>query len=181
MRKRIVLAGLLLALAACSPSTPTDPRAVAGAWPPKDFKDFTARPPRSVGAELDDPWNMAIDAERWSYLIGIAIVAAGGTPPMESEGANPTAYLDRTATGLHDAATRLIALHALTCGSPPIAKAEDCTAFSSPLWANAIAPASKDELQARLQWLESNAYRFTLPACAVAIKRTGDDRYCAVE
>ncbi len=180
MARRTTALFFTLALAACSPAEPTDPRAEAGTWPPKDYNAFTARPPMSVGRELDDEWNMAIEAERWSYLIGVAIVAAGGQPPPDVD-ASASAHLSRTANGLHDAAQRLIVLRNLTCRTPPIAKPADCAAFAAPVWTNTAAPASKDELQARLQWFESNAYRFVQPACDVAIKRTGDERFCAVE
>lgn len=179
MRARILL--IALTLAACSPAEPTDPRGAAGTWPPKDYNDFAARPPRSVGAELDDEWNMAIEAERWSYQIGVAIVAAGGAPPPDVAMPIAAPHLTRTAQGLHEAAHRLIALHNLTCRTPPIAKQADCAAFVTPAWSNAAAPASKDELQDRLQWFDANAYKFIQPACDIAIKRTGDERFCAVE
>jgi hypothetical protein len=179
MRARTLL--IALTLAACSPAEPTDSRSAAGTWPPKDYNDFAARPPMSVGAELDDEWNMAIEAERWSYQIGVAIVAAGGAPPPDVDIPIPARHLTRTAQGLHEAAQRLIALHNLTCRTPPIATPADCAAFAAPSWTKATAPASKDELQARLQWFESNAYKFVHPACDIAIKRTGDERYCAVE
>jgi hypothetical protein len=179
MRPRLNALLIALTLAACSPAEPTDPRAAAGTWPPKDYSDFAARPPMSVGRELDDEWTMAIEAERWSYQIGVAIVAAGGAPPPDAATPIPAPHLDRTAQGLNEAAQRLIMLRNLTCRTPPIAKPADCIAFAAPTWTNA--PAAKDELQARLQWLESTAYKFVHPACAVAIKRTGDERFCAVE
>ena len=180
MRSRIVAVILAVsALGACS--EPAAPRADAGTWPPPDYDDFTARPPMSVGAELEDEWNMAISAERWSYLIGVAIIAAGGAPPPESTAQAAPAHLARTAQGLHEAAERLIVLRNLTCGNPPIAKSADCAAFAPPHWTNAAAPASKDELLQRLQWFESHAYQFVHPACAIAIKRTGDQFFCAAE
>jgi hypothetical protein len=181
MRHRTATLLLALTLAACSPAEQSDPRASAGTWPPKDYNDFTARPPKSVGAELDDEWNMAIDAERWSYQIGVAIVAAGGAPPPDVDIPVQAPHLTRTAQGLHEAAERLIALRSLTCRTPSIAKPADCAAFVTPPWANATAPASKEELQARLQWFEANAYKFVHPACNIAIKQTGDERFCAVE
>jgi len=171
----------VLVLTACSPAEPSDPRAAAGAWPPKDYNDFAARPPMSVGAELDDEWTMAIEAERWSYLIGVAIVAAGGAPPPDASAPSSAAHLARTAQGLREAAQRLMVLRNLACRSPQMAKPEDCAAFASPPWANATTPASKDELQARLQWLHTNAFQFVHPACEVAIKRTGDKNVCSVE
>jgi hypothetical protein len=179
MRSRILL--IVLALAACSPSEPSDPRAAAGTWPPKDYEDFAARPPMSVGRELDDEWNMAIEAERWSYQIGVAIVAAGGAPPPDVDIPVAAPHLARTGQGLHEAAQRLIVLRNLACRTPPIAKPADCAAFAPPPWAKAGTPASKEELQARLQWLEGNAYKFVHPACAVAIKRTGDNNFCSAE
>lgn len=179
MRFRHATLLIALALAACSPSEPSDPRAAAGTWPPKDYNDFAARPPMSVGAELDDEWNMAIEAERWSYQIGIAIVAAGGAPPPDVEIAAATPHLTRTAQALHEAAQRLTVLRNLTCRTPSIAKPDACTAFAAPSWTSATA--SKNELQTRLQWFESNAHKFVHPACADATKRTGDERFCAVE
>jgi hypothetical protein len=178
--KALTFAAALATLAACSPADPADPRAAAGTWPPKDYTDFAARSPMSVGRELEDEWTMAIEAERWSYIIGVAIVAAGGRPPADEE-VVATAFLDRTAAGLHDAAQRLIALRNLTCSAPSIAKPEDCAAFTAPPWATSIARAKKEELQARLQWLEANAFRFVHPACEIAIKRTGDQYYCSAE
>lgn len=182
MKKPALLAVLLLFAAACSPARPTDPRAAAGTWPPKDYAEFAARPPMSVGAELDDDWTMAIEAERWSYQIGVALVALGGTPPAEL-GAPPTNLPERTLRGLRNAAKRLSVLQAVSCGQQKIAKADDCVAFAEPEWFAKPDPSipSKDELQARLQWFQMNAEQFILPACEVAIKRTGDERYCAVE
>jgi hypothetical protein len=179
MRFRPATLLFALVLAACSPAEPSDPRAAAGTWPPKDYNDFAARPPMSVGAELDDEWNMAIEAERWSYLIGVAIVAAGGTPPPDARTPTAAAHLARTAQGLQESAQRLIVLRNLTCRTPLIAKPEDCAAFKAQAWTSATAP--KEELQARLQWLESNAYQFVHPACATAAKRTGNQHYCAAE
>jgi hypothetical protein len=173
-------AALAAALAACSPSESSDPRRAAGTWPPKDYNEFAARPPMSVGRELEDDWTMAIEAERWSYLIGVAIVAAGGTPPPDVETA-ASVFEGRTANGLRDAAQRLIVLYDLTCRAHAIAKQADCVSFAPPRWAASAAPVSRDELQARLQWFEAHAYKFVHPACAVAIKRTGDERYCSVE
>ena len=46
---------------------------------------------------------MAIEAERWSYIIGVAIVAAGGTPPPDADTA-ASAFEGRTANGLREAA-----------------------------------------------------------------------------
>lgn len=181
MRFRPATLLVALVLAACSPAEPSDSRAAAGTWPPKDYNDFAARPPTSVGAEFDDEWNMAIEAERWSYQIGVAIVAAGGAPPPDVEIAAATPHLTRTARGLREAARRLIVLHNLTCRTPLIAKPADCAAFAAPSWTNATGPEPKDELQARLQWFESNAHKFVHPACADATKRTGDERFCAVE
>jgi hypothetical protein len=123
---------------------------------------------------------MAIEAERWSYVIGVAIVAAGGTPPPDAEAA-VTAFQGRTANGLRDAAQRLIVLHDLTCRTHAIAKAADCASFTPPAWVASAEPASKDELQSRLQWFEANAYRFVQPACAIAIRRTGDQNFCSTE
>ncbi len=180
MKSALVIAFLLLT--ACSPAKPTDPRAAAGTWPPKDYAEFIARPPMSVGAELDDEWTMAIEAERWSYQLGVAIVAIGETPPRES-GTTPSNHIERTARGLRNAATRFAALQALTCKAPLIAKAEDCSTFAPPTWfptPDAATP-PKEELQDRLQWFESHAYKFVQPACTVAIKRTGDERYCVAE
>ena len=170
----------LSALAACSPSEPSDPRQAAGTWPPKDYNEFAARPPMSVGRELEDDCTMAIEAERWSYVIGVAIVAAGGAPPSDVETA-ASAFEGRTANGLRDAAQRLIVLHDLTCRSPAIAKQADCLSFAPPSWATSVSPVSKGELQERLQWFESHAYKFVQPACNVAIKRTGDGNFCSVE
>lgn len=178
--KAAALIAVFAALAACSPSEPSDPRQAAGTWPPKDYNDFAARPPMSVGRELEDDWTMAIEAERWSYIIGVAIVAAGGTPPPDADTA-ASAFEGRTANGLREAAQRLIVLHGLTCRTHAIAKSADCTSFTAPTWAHNMAPASKDELQARLQWFESHAYQFVHPACAVAIKRTGDQNFCTAE
>lgn len=178
--KAAVLATALAVVAACSPAEPSDPRAAAGAWPPKDYNEFAARPPMSVGRELDDEWTMAIEAERWSYLIGVAIVAAGGAPPPDVETA-ASAFEGRTANGLRDAARRLIVLHSLTCRTHTIAKSVDCASFVPPPWADSVGAVSKDELQARLQWFESNAYQFVNPACALATTRTGDAQFCSVE
>lgn len=176
--KKVLLVIALLALSACSESG--DPRAAAGKWPPKDFPEFTGRPPMSVAAELDDEWSIAMDAERWSYRLGLAIVAVGGTPPPES-GAPAEQFPERTTRALQIAATRLVALHALTCGARPVAKPQDCAAFVPPPWLQARATPSKDEMQARLLWLQEHAEQFSLPACDVAIKRTGDRFYCAAE
>lgn len=181
MRHRTATLLLALTLAACSPAEQSDPRTSAGTWPPKDYNDFAARPPMSVGAELDDDWAMAIEAERWSHQIGVAIVAAGGAPPRDVDIPIPAPHLARTAQGLHEAAQRLIMLRNLTCRTPPIANPADCAAFTPPSWTNAAAPASKEELQSRLEWFESTAHQFVQPACAIAIKRTGDERYCVTE
>lgn len=181
--RALILPLAITALTACSPAEPTnEPRTAAGTWPPNDYAEFTARPPMSVGAELDDEWTMAIEAERWSYQMGVAIVALGETPPPEA-GTTPSNHLERTARGLRNATTRLAALFALTCKPPSIAKPEDCAMFEQPAWfpTPESGTPSKEELQARLQWFESQAYKFVQPACAVAIKRTGDERYCAVE
>ena len=177
--KRSALLVPILLLAACSPAQPTDPRAAAGTWPPKDYAEFTARPPMSVGAELDDEWTMAIEAERWSYVIGVAIVAVDGTPPPHVDTNATTSLLKRTEFALHGASARLKVLHDLTCRAEPIAKPDDCEAFALLGWTSGSD--SKDQLQARLQWFEANAYKFVQPACAVAIKRTGDERYCVAE
>jgi hypothetical protein len=173
---------LTLALAACAPSPPSDPRAAAGTWPPKDYAAFVARPPMSVGAEFDDEWTMAIEAERWSYQIGLAIAAIGTTPPVES-GTAAANHLERTAHGLRNAAARLLVLQPLTCKTSPIAKQQDCASFAPPDWLSRPDPStpSKEEMQARLLWLQDNALQFVFPACNIAIKRTGDERYCAVE
>ena len=180
--KRSALLVPILLLAACSPAQPTDPRAAAGTWPPKDYAEFTARPPMSVGAELEDPWNMAIEAERWSYQIGVAIIAIGETPPPET-GTTSSNFAERATRGLRNAATRLEALKALTCAAAPIAKVEDCAAFAPPPWFETPDEPTppKDDLQDRLQWFQSTAPNFVFPACAIAIRRTGDERYCAVE
>jgi hypothetical protein len=121
---------------------------------------------------------MAIEAERWSYVIGVAIVAAGGTPPSIPVPPEQD-YLRRADRALQSAVSRLTTLKDITCKAPAIAKAEDCAAFAPPSWI--IATPSKDDVQTRLQWLEENAYKFVQPACAVAIKRTGDQRYCAAD
>jgi hypothetical protein len=132
----------------------------------------------SVGAELDDPWTMAIEAERWSYVIGVAVVAVGGTPgrialPLQED------YLRRADRALQLAVSRLTELKTLTCGTPSIAKAEDCATFAPPSWV--IATPAKEDVQTRLQWLEADAHKFVQPACAIAIKRTGNERYCVAE
>jgi hypothetical protein len=181
MIKRTIASLLAASLAACSPNS-SDPRAAAGKWPPADYAAFTARPPMSVGAELEDPWTMAIEAERWSYQIGVAIVAAGGTPPENTSTPPATSdYLPRATRGLRNAGIRLTALHRRTCGIPAIAKAQDCAAFAPPTPIAEGSSLSKDEVLSRLQWFEANALQFVLPACAIAIGRTGDKRYCAVE
>jgi hypothetical protein len=178
----LVNCALIAALAACSPAKKPDPRDAAGSWPPKDFAEFSARPPMSVAAELDDAWSMAIDAERWSYQIGVALIAAGATPPVE-RGAPVKDYLARAARGLRNAATRFVALQKLACGAPRIAKEEDCSTYAPPPWLllpdQSIPP--KDELQIRLLWLHEVAPNFVQPACAIAIKRTGDQRFCVAE
>jgi hypothetical protein len=179
MRSRIAAVLAALALAACS--EPADPRTNAGTWPPKDYDDFAARPPMSVGRELEDEWTMAIEAERWSYLIGVATIAAGGAPPPEPAAQISPDHLTRTAQGLNEAAARLIVLRNLTCRPPPIAKPADCAAFAPPPWTKTTAPPSKDDLIARLQWFETNAYKFIHPVCAVAVRRTGDQNVCAAE
>lgn len=169
-------------LAACSPAKPPDPRDAAGKWPPRDWADFIARPPMSVGAELDDEWSMAIDAERWSYQIGVALIAAGATPPIET-GTPAKDFLPRAARGLRNAATRFVALQKLTCATPRIAEEKHCSTYAPPPWLllpDANTP-SKDELQIRLLWLHEVAPQFVFPACEIAIKRTGDKRYCAVD
>lgn len=178
MRALTIAVLAALALAACS--EPADPRAQAGGWPPPDYDDFAARPPMSVGRELEDEWTMAIEAERWSYVVGVAIVAAGGAPPPETNATSPN-HLARTAQGLNEAAQRLVVLRNLTCGNPPIANPADCAAFAPPAWMKTTAPPTKDELLARLQWMESHAYKLVNPACAVAVRRTGDQNFCASE
>jgi hypothetical protein len=79
----------------------------------------------------------------------------------------------------------LVALHLLACTPPRIAKDDDCVALaaSMPAWIQAAETStpSKDELQSRLQWFQSNAENFIFPACAVASDRTGDQRYCAAD
>ncbi|NOT41005.1 MAG: hypothetical protein HOP13_10975 [Alphaproteobacteria bacterium] len=137
--------------------------------------------PASVAAASDDEWNMTIEAERWSHLIGIAIVAAGGSPPREANTPESAPDLARIAQGIGEASARLVTLHHLTCRLRPIAKPADCAVFAPPRWATATMQASKDELRARLQWLASTAHKFVQPACAIAIKRTGDERFCTTE
>lgn len=177
-----VIAGAIAAMTACSPAKAPDPRDAAGTWPPKDFAAFTARPPMSVAAELDDEWSMAIDAERWSYQLGVALIAAGVTPPVD-KGTPVKEHLARAARGLRNAAARFVVLQKLVCGTPRIAKEEHCSTYAPPPWL--LMPdegvPSKDELQLRLLWLHEIAPQFVLPACEIAIKRTGDERFCAVE
>jgi hypothetical protein len=141
----------------------------------------------SVAAELDDEWNMAIEAERWVYQIGVALVGVGANPPAQrgAPAAGAEDHLARTARGVRNAAARLAALQKLTCATPPIAKPEDCAAFAPPPWFAAAATdptvPPHDEIFDHLQWFQENAPKFVQPACEAAMKRTGDQRYCAVE
>ena len=180
---RLAIAVLLL-LAACAPSkdkaTVAQP---AEKWPPKDYHAFAARPPMSVGAELQDPWTLAIDAERWSYRMGRAIEILGQTPPPELT-PTPDDLLARAHTGQRSAAIRLVRLQQLAC-SKGVAKPVDCTAFSPPPWVTgATAPTpvpSNDELMERNIWFSSNAEPFILPVCARAPHNPGGADPCAVE
>lgn len=142
---------------------------------------LAAYAPTSVAATSDDEWSMTIEAERWSQLIGVAIVAAGGRPPHEVDAPDSAPHLTRTALGIQEATARLVTLHHLTCRVKPIAKPTDCAVFARPHWAAAVMQATRDELRARLQWLSSTAHKFVQPACEIAIRRTGDERFCAVE
>jgi hypothetical protein len=91
---------------------------------------LAAYAPTSVAATSDDEWSMTIEAERWSQLIGIAIVAAGGRPPHEVDAPDSAPHLTRTALGIQEATARLVTLHHLTCRVKPIAKPTDCAVFA---------------------------------------------------
>lgn len=140
----------------------------------------------SVGAELEDAWTLAIDAERWSYRIGRAIESLGATPSPELEvSAEGDEMLVRAHTALTNAGTRLSQLKALACGATPVAKPEDCASFVAPFWAKqgtsfSLLP-QKDDLLARNQWLHQHAEQFVLPACAKAATRFNDPSYCNAE
>ncbi len=138
--------------------------------------------PLSAAAAPDDEWSMTIDAERWSHLIGVAIGAAGGAPPPEANLPASAPNLVRTAQGIYEAGARLVTLHQLTCRrQPPIAKPVDCATFSPPPWLRSVGIPSTVELRTRLLWLQSHALQFVKPACAFAVRRSGDDRYCMLE
>lgn len=176
------------ALAACGPSSnqtaKSEPQ--SGKWPPSDYAKFSERPPMSVGAELEDTWTLAIDAERWSYRVGRAIEALGAAPTPERDPvAKGDEMLVRAHTALNNAATRLIQLQSLACGSARVAKPEDCAAFVPPPWMKQNASPSilppKDDLLARNQWLYQHAEQFVLPACAVAVQRFSEPNFCNAE
>jgi hypothetical protein len=166
-------AAVCLVLAACSPDS--DPRAKS------DSGVFTARAATGAGAGVDDELSMAIEAERLNHQLGTAIVAAGGAPPPEAVAGPSASELERVASGLNGAARRLIVLRDITCRAPPIAKPIDCAAFVPPRWAYGNPRVPKPELQARLHWVEANAYKFVHPACNAAVRRTGNEHFCATE
>lgn len=188
MRARLGIAVVAaLSAAACSPSNEAaDQRAAAGVWPPQDFAAFEARPPMSVGAELQDPWTLAINAERWSYVIGRAIVGVGAVPLKGAETPPDPDYVTRADRAFVNAAARLVALQRLVCARTQIAKQEDCAAFTPPPpWARA--PQSKDarpttdDLMSRDLWLNEHAPPFVQPACEQGAKRFHDERFCVAE
>lgn len=187
MRLLALVCFVVLALSACSPPSNTTKQEAQKAekWPPADYDRFAARPPMSVGAELQDPWTLAIDAERWSYRMGLAIEGLGGVPPAELEGAKPDDLLARAHLGQRNAAIRLLILQKTACGPSMVARAGDCSAFSAPQWvaeaaSNAARP-SNDELMQRNIWFNQYAEPFILPACAAGAKRMNDPNFCNVE
>ena len=187
MRVAAAIVASVLSLSACSPSssakseTPT-----AEKWPPKDYAAFAARPPMSVGAELEDSWNLAIDAERWAYRIGRALEALGEKlPPDIREPISGDDTLIRAHYGLRTAALRLARLQQTACGASPVATPADCSAFSTPAWFRAAATdtvlPSKDELLQRNLWFHGHAEQFVLPACAKGQALSHDQNFCATE
>lgn len=186
MKLPAVLCLLLVALSACSPSSNSGQQGAAqsGKWPPADYQKYAARPPMSVGAELQDPWTLAIDAERWSYRIGKAIEVVGDQPTPELPPARPDDLLVRAHVGQRNAATRLLQLVQLAC-TRSIARPVDCSAFHPPAWvtsAQAPSPVPPvDELMQRNIWFSSGAEQFILSACARAKVPVGEQDPCAVE
>lgn len=185
---RCLIAICLVAVTACSPSSQDSSKSQShsGKWPPPDYAKFAERPPMSVGAELEDAWTLAIDAERWSYRIGRAIESLGATPIQEQDAAaKGDEMLVRAHAALTNAGTRLSQLKALACGTTPVAKSEDCASFVAPPWTkqetniNLLPP--KDDLLARNQWLYQHAEQFVLPACEKAATRFNDPSYCNAE
>lgn len=165
-------AAVCLVLAACSPDD-------ANPLAKSDNSAFTAR--AATGAGVDDELSMAIAAERLNQQLGTAIVAAGGAPPPETVAGPSASELERVASGLNGAARRLIVLRDITCRTPPIARPADCAAFVPPRWVHGNPRVPKPELQARLQWVEATAYKFVHPACNAAVRRTGNEQFCATE
>lgn len=142
---------------------------------------LAAGSPICAAATPDDELNMTIDAERWSTLIGLAIEGAGGAPPPEANTPATAPYAVRTAQGTYEAGARLVMLHQLTCRTLSIARPADCAAFAPPPWLRSAAFPSAAELRTRLLWLQSHALQFVKPACAFAIRRSGDERFCTLE
>jgi hypothetical protein len=186
MKRTTAFCILVLALAACSPSSNSGQQNAgkSGKWPPADYGKYAARPPMSVGAELQDPWTLAIDAERWSYRIGRAIELLGAQPEAELPPARPDDLLVRAHVGLRNAAIRLQQLVPLACGKG-IPKPADCQAFHPQPWMlQAAAPSPVppvDELMQRNIWFSSGAEQFIMPVCARATVPAGEPNPCAAE
>jgi hypothetical protein len=186
MKLPAVLCLSIAVLTACSPSSNSGQQqeAQSGKWPPADYKKFESRPPMSVGAELQDPWTLAIDAERWSYRIGKAIEVVGDQPAPELPPARPDDLLVRAHVGQRNAATRLLQLVQLAC-TRSIAKPADCSGFHPPAWvtsAQAPSPVPPvDELMQRNIWFTSGAEQFILTACARATVPAGEQGPCTAE
>ncbi|MEQ1755639.1 MAG: hypothetical protein ABL973_16080 [Micropepsaceae bacterium] len=188
MKAFSVLVACLIALGACSPpsGTKTSAKAEPETWPPPDYVAFAARPPMSVGAELDDNWALAIDAERWSYRIGRALEALGeDLPPELQETAVGEILLIRAHLGLRNSAIRLARLRQVACGAKHVATPADCSAFSTPPWFNAAASETalppKNELLMRNHWFYEHADQFVLPACAKGQQLSNDPNFCTAE
>lgn len=187
MRVLAAIAATVLALCACSPSSDSKSETrTAEKWPPKDYTAFAARPPMSVGAELEDTWTLTIDSERWSYRIGRGLEGLGAPLPDDVQGAGfGDEMLVRAHLAQRNASIRLALLQQAACGPKHVATPADCAAFAPPAWFSAAATETvlppKDELLQRNHWFYEHADQFVLPACAKGQELSNNPDFCTAE
>jgi hypothetical protein len=137
---------------------------------------------RAAEAERNDPWNVMISAERYSYLISLAREGAIEGPPAmayveESE-------LERARKATLYAAHELYQLRARVCETHQIGS-EHCGALPPPTWMGEAVDAEVDaaEINRRIDWLTGVMWPFVEAGCDAGRSRQGPDEpdYCAVE
>ena len=129
-----------------------------------------------------DPFTMAIEAERYAYLIQLAREGAfeGGAPGKEEDG-----EWDRAAAGVHRAVQELYMLRDETCARG-LAAAEECGALPPPDWFGEPvgAPVDAMEVRRRIDWLTDVMWPFVNAGCEAGEALNDEEglpHYCSVE